>query len=148
MRTSVLTSLLLLVSIAFAANSSQELNVRAEIDKAQAEYRAALLEADVTKLARIWTDDYTFTNSHGMFLSKDDRLKNIKTGATELKSIKETGREVRFYDDDTAIATGQVTLVAKYSGQGSSDDYRYINVWVKQGGRWQMAANQLTPIVE
>jgi ketosteroid isomerase-like protein len=83
-----------------------------------------------------------------MFLSKDDRLKNIKTGATELESIKETGREVQFYGDDTAIVTGQVTLEAKYSGQGGSGDYRYLIVWIKQDHSWKMAATQITPIVE
>ena len=80
-------------------------------------------------LAKIWTDDYTFTNGRGMFLSKDDRLQNIQTSATEFKSIKFTGRAVRFYGD-VAIVTGQVALEAKYSGQGGSGDYRYITVWV------------------
>ena len=138
---------MLLAGTAFADAGTPQSDARAEIDKTQAEYRTALLDADVSALAKIWSDDYTFTNSRGMFLSKDDRLKNFKTSATELESIKETGREVRFYGD-VAIVTGQVALEAKYSGQGGSGDYRYINVWVKQGGRWQMAANQITPIVE
>jgi hypothetical protein len=88
------------------------------------------------------------TNGRGMFLSKGDRLNNIKTGATELASIKETDRAVRFYGNDTAIITGKVILKAKYSGQSSTGDYRYINVWIKQGDRWQLAANQITPIGE
>ena len=150
MRTSLLAGLLLLGAIAFADDEGEQSNRRAEIDKAQAEYRAALFDADVTKLAKIWTDNYTFTNGRGMFLSKGDRLNNIKTGATELASIKEkeTDRAVRFYGNDTAIITGKVILKAKYSGHFSTGDYRYISVWVKRAGRWQLAANQITPIVE
>jgi uncharacterized protein (TIGR02246 family) len=150
MRTSLVAGLLLLGSIAFADDGGEQSNARAEIDKAQAEYRTALFDSDVTKLAKIWTDDYTFTNGRGMFLSKGDRLNNIKTGATELASIKEkeTDRAVRFYGNDTAIITGKVILKAKYSGHSSTGDYRYINVWVKRAGRWQMAANQITPIGE
>jgi uncharacterized protein (TIGR02246 family) len=148
MRTSLLAGLLLLGAIAFADDGGEQVNARAEINQAQAAYRAALFDSDVTKLAKIWTDDYTFTNNRGMFLSKDDRLKNIETGATELQAVKFTGTDVQFYDDDTAIATGQVTLQAKYSGQSGSGDYRVINVWVKQGDRWQLAANQITRIVE
>ncbi len=148
MRTSLLAGLLLLGAIAFADDGGEQVNARAEINQAQAAYRAALFDSDVTKLAKIWTDDYTFTNNRGMFLSKDDRLKNIKTGATELASIKETDRAVRFYGNDTAIITGKVILKAKYSGHSSTGDYRYINVWVKRAGRWQMAANQITPIGE
>jgi uncharacterized protein (TIGR02246 family) len=151
LRMSLLAGLLLLGAIASADDRSEQLeqtNARAEIDKAQAEYRAALLDADITKLAKLWTDDYTFTNGRGMFLTRADRLNNIKTGATELTSIKETGREVRFYGDDTAIITGKVTLKAKYSGQPSTGDYRYLNVWLKRGDRWKMAANQVTLIME
>jgi uncharacterized protein (TIGR02246 family) len=148
MKTSLLVGLLLLGTMAFADDEGEQSNARAEINQAQAAYRAALLDADATQLAKIWADDYTFTNGRGMFLSKDDRLKNIKTGATELQAAKFTGTEVQFYDDDTAIATGQVMLQAKYSGQPGSGDYRYINVWVKRADRWQLAANQITPIVE
>ncbi len=148
MRTFLLTGLLLLACTAFAGDNGQQSDARAEINRARAAYRAALLDGDVGKLAKIWTDDYTFTNGRGMFLSKDDRLKNVETGATELKSIKETGREVQLYGGDTAIVTGQVTLQAKYSGQPGSGDYRYIIVWVKRGDSWQMAATQISPILE
>ena len=91
---------------------------------------------------------YTFTNGRGMFLNKQDRLKNIKTGATDLESVKDRDREVRVYGDDTAIITGRVTIKGRYSDQTGSGNYRYINVWVKQGDRWHMAANQITPITE
>jgi ketosteroid isomerase-like protein len=117
MRTFLLISLLLLAGTTFAEGDRQQSKARAELDKAQAEYLAALLDADVAALARIWTEDYTFINGRGMLLSKDDRLKNIETGATELDSIKESGRQVRLYDDDTAVLTGTVTLEAKYSRQ-------------------------------
>src|SRR5688572_22048788 len=108
MKTSLLVGLLLLGTMAFADDEGEQSNARAEINQAQAAYLAALLDADATQLAKIWADDYTFTNGRGMFLSKDDRLKNIKTGATELQAAKFTGTEVQFYDDDTALATGQV----------------------------------------
>jgi len=148
MRIFVLASLLLLIPTAFADAGIPQSDARAAVNKTQDEFLAVLLDSDVAKLAKIWTDDYTFTNGRGMFLSKDDRLKNIKTGATQLKSIKETDREVQFYGDDTAIVTGQVTLEAKYSGQSGSGDYRYLIVWIKQDHSWKMAATQITPIVE
>lgn len=139
---------LLLACAAFADDHGQQSNARAEVEKAQAEYRAALLDADVAALARIWTEDYTFVNGRGMLLSRDDRLKNVETGATELKSIRETGRQIRLYGGDTALLTGTVTLKAMYSGEAASGDYRHTIIWIKQGGRWQMAATQITPIVE
>jgi uncharacterized protein (TIGR02246 family) len=148
MRTLVSVSFILLAYSAIAGNASGHGSGRAQIDRAQEEYRAALLSADTATLSRIWTDDYTFTNGSGMHLNKNDRLKNVKTGATDLQSVTEREREVRVYGGYTAIITGMVTIKGRYSEQAGSGNYRYINVWIKRDGRWQMAANQITPIAE
>jgi uncharacterized protein (TIGR02246 family) len=142
-----LPGILLLTCVVIAEGAGQQSDARAEVARAWAEYRAAILDADVATLAKIWTDDYTFTNGRGVFLTKEERLHNIESGATKLESVQETERQMRFYGD-TVISTGKVTLKAKYSGQAASGVYRHLSVWVKQGDRWRMAANQITPIVE
>ena len=62
--------------------------------KAETEFRAAILGKDLAALDRIWTDDYTFTNGRGMFLTKAERLENIKTGETEVTSAKFTDQNI------------------------------------------------------
>jgi ketosteroid isomerase-like protein len=119
----------------------------ASVMRAWAEYREALTKRDTAKLERIWADDYTFVNGRGMLLTKAERLQNIKSGATQFDSIEDKDRKVRLYGD-TALITGKVTLKARYSGQEASGDYRYLNVWVKRGGKWQLVANQITPITK
>jgi uncharacterized protein (TIGR02246 family) len=146
MKAIVATGFLLLACIAFAGDTTQQSDTRAQLDKAYAAYRQAIIDADSATLAKLYTDDYTFTNGRGMFLSKEDRLQNIETGATDLESVEVSDREVRIYGN-TAIDTNQVTLKAKYSGQAASGVYRHLAIWVKQGGRWRLAANQITPIV-
>ena len=140
------TGFLLLTCVAFAEDTTQQSDARAQLDKAYAAYLEAIIDADSATLAKLYTDDYTFTNGRGMFLSKEDRLQNIETGATDLESVEVSDREVRIYGN-TAIDTNQVTLKAKYSGQAASGDYRHLSVWVKQGNTWRLAANQITPIV-
>ena len=71
MRKFLLTGFLLLAFTAYAGDNGQQSDAQAEVDKMQNEYLAALLDSDVATLAEIWTDDYTFTNGYGMFLSKD-----------------------------------------------------------------------------
>jgi ketosteroid isomerase-like protein len=138
---------LLLTCVAFAEDTNQQADARAQLNNAWAAYREAIIDADVGALAKIWTDDYTFTNGSGMFLSKEDRLHNIETDATDLESVEETDREVRIYGN-TAISTSRITLKAKYSGQAASGVYRHLSIWVKQGGTWRMAGNQITPITQ
>src|SRR4051812_44103075 len=51
------------------------------------QYTQALLKKDVAALDRIWADDLTFVNARGELLSKQDRMANIKSGATAFKTI-------------------------------------------------------------
>ena len=48
---------------------------------------------------------------------------------------------------NVVVDVGRVRLEGtRYSGEESSGDYRYMNVWVKQGNDWKIAANQITLI--
>ena len=110
-------------------------------------YREALAKRDVTTLDDIWADDYTFTNPHGDFLTKKQRLENIRSAHTQIESVGSEDQDVRVYGD-TAVITGRVTLKGKYSGKEASGLYRSISVWVNQRGRWRLVANQITLIAK
>jgi uncharacterized protein (TIGR02246 family) len=110
------------------------------------QYRQALVRRDVATLARIWSDDYTFTNPQGRLLSKKERLANFTSRATALAGIENEGDvHVRVYGN-TAVVTTRATLLGRYSGQASSGAYRSLHVWMKRDGRWQLVANQVTRI--
>ena len=111
------------------------------------EYTEALTKRDLAALDKIWAEGYTFTNGRGEFLTKKDRMENIKSGATQFDSISRGDEEIRVFGN-TAVVTGRVVLKAIYSGKESSGPYRFINVWVKMQGRWQIVANQITPIAQ
>ncbi|MGH8509342.1 MAG: nuclear transport factor 2 family protein [Gammaproteobacteria bacterium] len=111
------------------------------------EYTEALTKRDLAALDKIWAEGYTFTNGRGEFLTKKDRMENIKSGATQFDSISREDEEIRVFGD-TAVVTGRVVLKVIYSGKESSGPYRFINVWVKMQGRWQIVANQVTAIAQ
>jgi ketosteroid isomerase-like protein len=107
-------------------------------------YRDALTKKDVAALDKIWAADYTFINPHGDLVTKAERLANVKSGATEFQDIQ-LQRERLHVHGNVAVDIGKVILQGtKYSGRESSGDYRYMNVWVKLQGRWQLLANQVT----
>ena len=111
------------------------------------EYTEALIKRDLAALDKIWAEGYTFTNGRGEFLTKKDRMENIKSGATQFDSINREDEEIRVFGN-TAVVTGRVVLKVIYSGKESSGPYRFINVWVKMQQRWQIVANQITPIAQ
>jgi len=46
------------------------------------------------------------------------------------------------------VITGRSVMKVIYGGKESSGPYRTINVWAKMQGRWQIVANQITPIAQ
>jgi len=138
-----------LLSVALAQEAAKE-PVRsgppALADRFRA-YREAIAKRDLTTLDDVWADDYTFTNPHGAFLNKKQRLENLRSAHTQIEPVATEDQDVRVYGD-TAVITGRVTLKGKYSGKEASGHYRSISVWVNQQGRWRLVANQLTPIAK
>jgi ketosteroid isomerase-like protein len=123
-------------------NGSSEKEVRAAIEK----YKTALLRRDVAALEKIWADDYVFVNASGEVVTKEQRLANIKSGATALDSIKEDENlAVRVYQN-SAVTTNRVTIKGQYGGQSVSGQYRSTLVWVKSSVGWQLVSNQLTAL--
>jgi hypothetical protein len=46
------------------------------------------------------------------------------------------------------VATGRSTIKAKMKGEDVSGEYRFTDVWIKQGEQWQAVASQVTRIAD
>jgi len=124
-----------------AGNPSQQ-----ALQKRFREYADALTKRDTAALDKIWASEYMFINPQGALVTKAERMANLKSSATEFKAINPQQEKLSVHGE-VAIDIGRVTLEGtKYSGQESSGEYRYMNVWRKTGGEWQMLANQITLI--
>lgn len=140
----------LLLASAFAQSpnqqTSQDSNSEKEVKDAIERYKAALLRRDVAALEKIWADDYVFVSASGDVLTKEQRLANVKSGATVLDSINEQENlTIRVYQN-SAVTTSRVTIKGQYSGQPVSGQYRSTLVWVKSSAGWQLVSNQLTAL--
>lgn len=145
------------VSVVFAAGSCQlsggniqtaDANnvtgdTQREIKALLDQYVAALQLRDLDALDRIWADELTFVNPYGDLLNKQNRMDNIKSGATAFKSIRLSDVEVRMYGQ-AAVATFQIAIEAHYSGQESSGNYSVTTVWAQPKGTWQLVAVHMT----
>ena len=122
-------------------------DVQQEISGLLDQYTQALMNKDLAALDRIWADDLTFINLRGELLNKQNRMDNIKSGATAFKSIRLSEKRIRTYGQ-AAVATCQVALEAQYSGQEGSGSYRVTTAWARPTGTWQMVAVQMTRIAQ
>ena len=139
-----------LLSSAFAQSQSQQTsdssNSEKEVREAIEKYKTALLRRDVAALEKIWADDYVFVNASGEVVTKEQRLANIKSGATALDSISEDEKMVVRVYQNSAVTTSRVTIKGQYSGQAVSGQYRSTLVWVRGSAGWQLVSNQLTAL--
>jgi ketosteroid isomerase-like protein len=147
----ILVGLLMLALVPSAgaqasSNSASDKAAEQALQRRTDEYDDALTKRDIAKLEKIWSSDYTFINPQGELLTKAQRIANVTSGATGFKAIN-LQRERLEIMGEVAIDIGRVTLQGtQYSGKESSGDYRYMDVWRKTGGEWQLVANQLTLI--
>lgn len=116
-----------------------------EINTLLNQYITALQHRDLAALDQIWSDDLTFVNLYGDLLSKQNRMDNIKSGATAFNSIRLSDVDVRMYGQ-AAVATFKVAIEAHYSGKESSGNDRVTTVWAQPKGAWQLVAVHMTRI--
>jgi ketosteroid isomerase-like protein len=108
----------------------------------------ALMSADLTVLAEIFSDDYVQYNESGQAFTKQDVLNNFRTGAIRYLSIISTGRRIRVFGD-TAVVHGSESDEVEAGGKRFSVRYVYLDVLRKYNGEWKLVASQLAwPVVE
>ena len=128
------------------SESAHSGNAQQEVNTLMDQYTDALLKKDSATLDRIWADDLTFINPRGELVTKQQRMENIRTGATAFKSINVTDKRIRTYGhgEDMAVATCRVAVEGQYSSQEGSGNYNVTTVWHHKSGTWQMVAVQMT----
>ena len=145
----LLLALILTPLPAFAQKSaSSSKGPEAQVREAIRQYDDALRRADAEAAAKFWADEYVFINPRGERLTREDRIANVKSGATAFDSLAHVPEEdqIRVYGN---LAT-YITLLAihgKYGGEGQEGALRGVVVWIRRDGRWQQIASQLTPIL-
>ena len=103
----------------------------------------AMIEADTAALDTILADDLTYTHTNGWVDTKEQFIGWLETGELNYESITTDGVLVRVYAA-TAVVTGQAAVEIKVNGQAKNLQIRFIDVYVKREGHWQMVAWQST----
>jgi len=117
----------LCVAALFAETPTDE---SAAVLQAEHDGCVAYLHGDAEKIAMFLTDDYTLTDSKG----------EISRAADDMK--------VRVYGDHTAIVTGKTKVKGNAQGKPIDIIVQFTDTFVKQGGRWRLAAGHVSRLKE
>ena len=120
-------------------------DTEATLMKMERDAAAALMKRDVAGFAGIFADDATVTGPDGAVLTKAQLLADVKSGALTIQSTEISDLKVRVFGE-TAVASYATTDKGKYKDRDISGRYRWTDVFVRRGGKWQIVAGQGTPI--
>ena len=120
--------------------------VEQELKNLERQWEEALTRRDVAMLDRLMAEDYVLTTVRGEVVNKAKVLEEVKSANVTAK-VQNTDTAVHVYGD-TAVVTGLVLISGRFNGQDVSTQSRYIKVYVKRKGRWQVVAAQATLVAQ
>jgi ketosteroid isomerase-like protein len=147
----MLLTLLVAPRPAVAQQASQEDEVRAAVSA----FGRAFVEADVSVLQRLLTNDYVHVNGRsGSVLNRDEWLKWVAFRRADLNSGElvisaHTVEDVKVQvHGEAAVVTGVAYSSGQRKGASFTSRVRFTNVWIMQGGAWRRAAFHDSPLPE
>lgn len=115
------------------------------VRKAEGALRAALLKNDADALGKLLTDDFIRTPPTTPETTKAEWLALIRSGEQKYLSFETKEAKYRAYGD--TVVVNAVVRVSVRRGTADIDlNLRLLDVWVKQDGRWLLAAVQANQV--
>jgi ketosteroid isomerase-like protein len=117
----------------------------ADLAAALSSYDRAHYESDLPRLASLVTDDYVLVNSDASIENKEQFLADFRLPGFRIEPyVREQSLNKVWVGG--AVTSATVHLSWTQDGMKHSRVLRYADVWVKNGGRWQVTFTQVTRV--
>ena len=116
-----------------------------EIVVAEKNWAKAVTTRDFAALDKILNDELIYAHSTGDIQSKSDYLGKLRDGTQKYDVIKHYKTTVNVHGT-AAAAHSIVRMTGASTGVPFDNKLMMMHLWVKQGGRWQLAAHQTTKL--
>lgn len=116
------------------------------IEKLDAQWVAALLSNDTTRLDQILADDLIYGHASGALDTKTKFLEKLRSGRQVYKTLDQTHVRVRILDTHTAVTHSWMRAAGTNANGPFDDQLMMLHVWAKQGADWQLVAHQTAKV--
>lgn len=110
----------------------------------EARYRA-MLAGDIAALEGLLAEELSYTHSSALREGKQAYLASLANGRVRYLDARLSDVEQTIYDG-LAMMHGMVVIEAVVDGVERTLDNRFLSVWKRGGGGWQMVAWASTPV--
>ena len=105
----------------------------------------AEIEADVSALDALATDDFTLVGPAGFVLDKQQWLERYRQGNLLTHSLSFEDTITRIWGN-AAVTIGRHIQQAEYRGHPADGEFRATHIAIHDGSRWRLAGLHLSPI--
>ena len=137
-----------LSTIALAKEKGISADVEATIKKIEQELTDTIVKSDTSAFEKYLASDYLGIGPDGVTQNKSELLADIKSGTLKLESSNLSDMKVQVADADMAVVVYRSDDKGTYKGKDVTGQYRWLDVFVKRDGKWQIAVDQGTPITK
>jgi ketosteroid isomerase-like protein len=102
----------------------------------------AIAAKDVARLRAIYAASFSHTHGSGKVDGRDARIVSVLAGEPTIEMAKVSELSIRVPNADTAIVAGKSPI--RSMADGKDYDFRWLQVWARVGGDWQLVASQAT----
>jgi len=148
MRPLILIALLALCSIAGSAGHAADAGRDADaaaLRRISDGWDAAIVRKDERAIAGNMAEDFRQIDGHGNLETKKSFVDGIVDPKLTFDPYTVEDFEVRLYGD-VALLSGRTHMTGKYDGKVFESNYRYIDIYVRRGGAWQIVSVQITKL--
>jgi hypothetical protein len=120
----------------------------ATFKKIEQEILDGILKSDTSAAEKYLTSDYVAVGPDGAVQNKAEFLSDIKSGTLKLESSAYSDMKVQVADADMAVVMYRSNDKGTYKDKDITGEYRWLDVFVKRDGKWQIAIDQGTQIAK
>lgn len=122
---------------------AQQADETQAVTTVEADFASALRSGDPLAVAALLAPEYVQTGLTGNPTTRPQVLDDLKNRSLVVDAATLSDLKVSLHDD-TAIATGKLTLAAKLRGADIGGDYRFTDTLMRRDGKWQKIASQIS----
>jgi hypothetical protein len=133
-----LLGIVLLLNVVFANAQTDEDKLTSTLK----EFHQSLVKKNTVSINQQTDKALSYGHSNGWVETKTDMIKNLETGYTSYKSIKEDSLQVTINENVAHARFVGDYEVSLNGGNAAIYHLKVLEVWVKKGKRWLLFARQ------
>jgi ketosteroid isomerase-like protein len=116
-----------------------------QLKQMEDDWAKAIKNKEAATLTRIIAEDWVGTDDKGKVSNREQAISQITANPDVIESNENFDMRVRVYGN-TAVVIGGARERGTRNGTAYMDTYRWTDVFVKRGGRWQAVVSQFAKV--